>query len=95
MKLIKGKRFSMVEVIFMLAVVLVGVAVVSYAGITVPHFFQPNTVAKSSEVNENFKTLADAMPAVKQPHSLVEVLQLLLQNNGTNQQGNVQRLLQV
>lgn len=59
------ERFSMRQVIGLLAVVFVGVAVFSYAGVSIPYTFTAGTTAKASEVNANFQALANAMPAVK------------------------------
>lgn len=59
------ERFSMKQVAGLLAVVFVGVAVFSYAGVSIPYTFTVGTTAKASEVNANFQALANAMPAVK------------------------------
>jgi len=59
------KSFSAREVIGLLTAVMVFVAMISYAGINIPYSFQAGTVARSSEVNANFRAIADAMPAVK------------------------------
>lgn len=55
------ERFSMRQVVGLLAVVFVGVAVFSYAGVSIPYTFTAGTTAKASEVNANFQALADAM----------------------------------
>lgn len=55
------KRFSTVQVVGMLIVVFLGITVLAYAAVSIPHNFTPNTTAKASEVNANFQALADAI----------------------------------
>lgn len=63
------ERFSMRQIAGVLAVVFVGVAVFSYAGVSIPYTFTAGTTAKAGEVNANFQALANAMPAVKRTSS--------------------------
>lgn len=55
------ERFSMRQVAGLLAVVFVGVAVFSYAGVSIPYTFTAGTNAKAGEVNANFQALANAI----------------------------------
>lgn len=58
----RNKRFSLGEVIGLLAAVLVGVAVIGYAAsVTVPNTFSPGTTIRSDEVNDNFTALKDGI----------------------------------
>jgi hypothetical protein len=66
MESLTRKRFSAGQVIgFLLAVFLWAAGPVS-AQVTIPNTFSPGTTISSSEVNANFSTLSNAMPAVKQ-----------------------------
>lgn len=59
------ERFSMRQVAGLLTVVFTGIAVLSYAAVSIPYTFTAGTTAKASEVNANFQTLANALPAAK------------------------------
>ena len=59
------KVFSMGHVVTMLLISFVGIAVFSFAAVSVPHTFTAGTTAKADEVNANFQALANALPAVK------------------------------
>jgi len=63
MKRLLTRRFSMIEVATILAVVIVGAGAYVWAT-TVPYTFQPHTRAKSSEVNANFAALAGAIDSI-------------------------------
>lgn len=59
------KRFTMKQVISLLTVVFLGVSVIAYAAMTKPHpdFTNGQTIS-SSQVNDNFDALYNAMPTV-------------------------------
>lgn len=65
MKKIFKRRFTMVEVVMLLAVAIVGAGIYSWAATTLPFNFTSGTTAKSSEVNANFSALATAIDAIK------------------------------
>src|SRR5271169_2831639 len=65
MKSILKKRFSMSEVVILLALVIAGVGIYSWATTTVPNIFTSGTIAKSGDVNANFSALATAIDAIK------------------------------
>lgn len=71
-KYLSRKRFSMRQVVGLLMIVFLGVTVLAYAAVSIPHNFTPNTTAKASEVNANFQALANAMPAAWTTSSLAE-----------------------
>jgi hypothetical protein len=58
------QRFSLGQVVIMLALVLIGIGVISYAAVTIPNTFISGTTISSSQVNANFNALATAMPGV-------------------------------
>lgn len=60
------KVFSVGLVIAIALAVFLLVEGPAYAQVTIPHFFSPGTTISSSQVNSNFSTLSNAMPAVKQ-----------------------------
>lgn len=64
MRRIFKKRFSMAETIGLLAFVVMGVTVYSYAVTTVPNTFTAGTTATASEVNANFSALATAIDTI-------------------------------
>ncbi|MDI6801787.1 MAG: hypothetical protein QMD01_07050 [Thermodesulfovibrionales bacterium] len=59
------ERFSMGQVVGLLAVIFIGITVLAYAAVNIPYTFTSGTTAKASEVNANFQALANSMPAVK------------------------------
>lgn len=59
MKILTNRKYSVVEVVTLLTIAILGVAVISYAAVTVPNTFTAGTTAKASEVNANFSYLAD------------------------------------
>jgi len=62
---IAKKRFSVSQVVGLLALVFIGITVLAYATVNIPYTFTSGTTAKASEVNANFQALSAAMPAVK------------------------------
>ncbi len=58
------KRFTMRQVVSLLTIVFLGITVIAYAAVTVPNTFSTGPIS-SSQVNQNFTTLGNAMPAVK------------------------------
>lgn len=58
------KRFSTWQVVMMLTIAFVGIIGIAYA-VNVPNTFVSDTTISSSQVNQNFTTLGNAMPAVK------------------------------
>ncbi|MEI6261466.1 MAG: fibrinogen-like YCDxxxxGGGW domain-containing protein [Deltaproteobacteria bacterium] len=58
-------KFKETKIAAILAVVFVLVGSVYAADLTVPHTFSPGTPAKSSEVNENFTTIYNAVNALQ------------------------------
>jgi hypothetical protein len=65
MRRIFKKRFSMAEVVGLLAVAVTGVAIYAYAATTVPNTFTTGTIAKADEVNDNFSALATAIDTIE------------------------------
>ena len=65
MKYFSKKRFTMRQVVGLLTVVFLGITVIAYAAVTVPNTFSSGTTISSGQVNANFTTLGNAMPAVK------------------------------
>jgi hypothetical protein len=65
MSYFNNKRFTMKQVIGLLTVVFLGISVIAYAAMTKPHpdFTNGQTIS-SSQVNDNFNALYNAMPAV-------------------------------
>ena len=63
MKCLSKKSFTMRQVIGLLTFVFLGIAVIAYAAVTVPNTFSNGQTISSGQVNENFTTLATAMPA--------------------------------
>ena len=57
------KTFTMRQVIGLLTGVFLGISVIAYAEVTVPNSFSNGQTISSGQVNENFSTLATAMPA--------------------------------
>lgn len=62
------KSFTMRQVVGLLTVVFLGIAVIAYAAVTVPNTFSNGQTISSGQVNQNFTTLGNAMPAVKESH---------------------------
>ena len=58
-------KFKETKIAAILVVVYVLVGSVYAADLTVPHIFYPGTAAKSSEVNENFTTIYNAVTALQ------------------------------
>jgi len=80
MKYFNKKRFSMKQVVFLLSLVIVGIAIFAYAStVTIPNTFTSGTTISSTQMNANFTavktavddndsritTIANAMSAVK------------------------------
>ncbi|MBI1820598.1 MAG: SUMF1/EgtB/PvdO family nonheme iron enzyme [Nitrospirae bacterium] len=65
MKKLFKRRFTLLEVVMLLAMVIVGAGIYAWAATTVPNIFTSGTTAKSSEVNANFSALATAIDAIK------------------------------
>jgi hypothetical protein len=59
------QRFSLGQVVIMLALVFIGIAVISYAAVTIPYTFTSGTTISSSEVNANFQALKEGMPGIQ------------------------------
>ncbi|MBI3611096.1 MAG: SUMF1/EgtB/PvdO family nonheme iron enzyme [Nitrospirae bacterium] len=73
MRQIFKKRFSMPEVVGLLAFVVVGIAIDAYAATTVPNTFTTGTTAKAAEVNANFSALATAIDTIPAPDTANQV----------------------
>ena len=53
------------QVVGLLTIVFLGITVIAYAAVTVPNTFSSGTTISSTEVNNNFTALGNAMPAGK------------------------------
>ena len=62
------KHFSMPEVVSLLAFVLLGIAIYSYAQTTVPNTFTAGETAVAEDVNENFRELANTIATINHSH---------------------------
>ncbi len=65
MNYLSKKRFTMRQVVGLLTIVFLGIAVIAYAAVTIPNTFSNGQPISSGQVNQNFATLGNAMPAVK------------------------------
>jgi len=61
MKRLFTKRFSMAEIIGLLAVAVLSVTVIGYAATTLPHTFSSGETVSSGQVNANFQSLANTI----------------------------------
>jgi len=59
-------RLSLRQVVILLTIIFLGIAVNSYADVTIPNTFTSGTTISSSQMNANFTAVANQMPAVKQ-----------------------------
>jgi len=59
---------------FLTFIFAVAVSCQSVAEVAVTHTFSDNSVAKAAEVNQNFKDLADALNAIQEANSGVNLL---------------------
>jgi hypothetical protein len=72
MKNFSIKKLSPKLTVFIISILIVGIAVVSYAfvlvetfiGVTIPYNFTSGTTISSSQVNANFTALANQMPGI-------------------------------
>jgi hypothetical protein len=65
MNFFNKNRFSLRQVVIMLSIAFAGVAAISYAALTVPNNFTAGSTISAAQVNQNFSTLASAMPGIK------------------------------
>jgi hypothetical protein len=54
-------RFSLRQVVLILTIVFIGIAVLSYATVTIPNTFTSGTTISSSQVNANFAAVKEAI----------------------------------
>ncbi len=54
-------RFSLRQVVLLLTIVFIGVAVISYATVTIPNTFSSGTTISSSQMNDNFTAVKNAI----------------------------------
>lgn len=54
-------RFSLRQVVLLLTIVFIGVAVISYATVTIPNTFTSGTTISSSQMNDNFTAIKNAI----------------------------------
>ena len=67
MNTLSKKRFSLRQVIVMLAIVISGIAVISYGAVTIPNTFSSGDTISSSEVNQNFTAVKTAIDSMNTP----------------------------
>ncbi len=55
------KRFSLRQVVILLSIVFAGIAIISYATVTIPNTFSSGSTISSSQMNANFTAVKDAI----------------------------------